>query len=181
MIEYRDIEGYEGLYQVSNKGTVISVPRLDRLGRKIGGKLLECTRHSGGYLRVCLYKEGTKTYLYVHRLVALAFIGKPEHKDQVNHINGEKADNSAENLEWVTSQENNAHAYVTGLNMQKQWENSSSYKGPIQQIDARTGELVRVIHGGHLALKKLGFTPSSVSACITGKRKSHKGYLFRRD
>lgn len=181
MMEYKDIEGYEGLYQVSNKGTVISVPRLDRLGRKIGGKLLECTRHSGGYLRVCLYKEGSKTYKYVHRLVALAFISNPEHKDQVNHINGEKTDNSVENLEWATSQENNTHAKSTGLNVNKRREDSSSYKGPIQQIDAYTGELIRVIHGGNLALKELGFTPSSVSACITGKRKSHKGYLFRRD
>lgn len=181
MMEYKDIEGYEGLYQVSNKGTVISVPRLDRLGRKIGGKLLECTRHSGGYLRVCLYKEGSKTYKYVHRLVALAFISNPEHKDQVNHINGEKTDNSVENLEWATSQENNIHAKSTGLNVNKRGEDSSSYKGPILQIDAYTGELIRVIHGGNLALKELGFTPSSVSACITGKRKSHKGYLFRRD
>lgn len=95
---WRDIPGWEGLYQVSNKGRVRSIrvkmtQPFDARGYKVA------TLHSGER------RERTG----VHRLVARAFIPNPEGKEQVNHINGNRADNRVENLEWATCQENNLH------------------------------------------------------------------------
>lgn len=126
-----------------------------------------------------MYKDGLKKYLYVHRLVAIAFLQNPGSKTQVNHLNGIKSDNKVENLEWATSSENNQHAFSQGLNTGRKGVESSSYKGDIEQYDSN-GILVRVIHGGNLALKELGLNPSSVSDCITGRRKTHKGCTFIR-
>lgn len=79
------------------------------------GKLLKPKKHKDGYLFVTLTKEKSKKNFYVHRLVAEAFIPNPENKPQVNHINGNKTDNTISNLEWVTNAENSRHAYNNGL------------------------------------------------------------------
>ena len=98
---WRDIDGYEGLYQVSNFGRVKSFQR----GKP---RILKAFLNSG-YLSVVLYRDHKVKQCLVHRLVALAFIPNPEDKPLVNHINGVKTDNCVENLEWATA------AYVTGL------------------------------------------------------------------
>jgi len=105
--EWRDVVGYEGLYQVSNLGRVKSLPEIGyyktRFSRK--GGLLKLTprslkreRHS--YLCVALHKQGQKV-VSVHRLVAFAFLPKPQNKNLVNHKNGIKHDNCVNNLEWT--------------------------------------------------------------------------------
>ena len=91
---YKKIEGKQN-YSVSNIGNV----RNDKTGR-----ILKLNKKSNGYLQVMLGRKTTP--LYVHRLVATAFVGNPLKKPQVNHINGDKGDNRAENLEWVTVSEN---------------------------------------------------------------------------
>lgn len=107
--EWRDIEGYEGLYQVSNLGRVKSLK--PRYKNKI---ILKQEINHFGYLQICL-SNPRKTHK-VHRLVAQAFIPNPENKPQVNHIDGNKLNNKVENLEWNTAHENNLHACRTGLN-----------------------------------------------------------------
>jgi hypothetical protein len=110
---WKDIIGYEGIYQVSNLSRVKSVERLVD-GRivgfktKIKEKILK-HNYSGGYYKVALFKDGLGNRIGVHRLVALAFIPNPENKPQVNHINSDKSDNSIGNLEWVTIRENITH------------------------------------------------------------------------
>lgn len=120
---WKDIEGYEGLYQVSTYGNIKSLAR----PRKNGNgkcyiqkeKLLKQTFTSTGYKKVELYKDGKRKSFKVHRLVAMAFIPNPDNKPEVNHINGNKINNNIDNLEWVTSSENSVHAYETGLSPNK--------------------------------------------------------------
>ena len=101
MEEWIDVPGYEGLYQVSNLGQVKSMRK---------GRTLSQNPVRGGYLRVCLSKDGKSKGVYVHQLVADAFIG---HRDglEVNHIDGDKRNNQVTNLEWVTRSENIKHSY----------------------------------------------------------------------
>jgi len=90
---------------ITNKGRVISRP----------GRELTLQLSKAGYFRVELWHDGFGRKRLIHRLVAAAFVPNPEGKPQVNHKDGDKLNNRAENLEWVTQSENQIHAYKTGL------------------------------------------------------------------
>lgn len=108
--EWRDIPGYEGIYKVSSTGRIYSAPRTTTKGG-----LMRChVNNKNGYVYAQLYKNGKTRNARVHRLVASAFLGnRPEL--QVNHIDGNKTNNSVSNLEYCTQSENVIHAYRTGL------------------------------------------------------------------
>lgn len=119
---WKDIEGYEGLYQVSTCGNIKSLPKVRRNGTGTyiqKERLLKPSNTSTGYKKVELCKDGKRKSFKVHRLVAIAFIPNPDNKPEVNHIDGNKINNNIDNLEWVTSSENSVHAYETGLNSNK--------------------------------------------------------------
>ena len=103
---WRWVPGYEGLYLVSNKGRIFSTPKKTKPGRIMKQKT---TKY--GYKSICLCRDGETSDHRVHRLVASAFVKKTVNRNEVNHINGNRADNRAENLEWVTRSENEKHAY----------------------------------------------------------------------
>ena len=110
---WKDIIGYEGLYQVSNFG---EVRRLHSGRRKLPPTKLKPRRINGqhgktNYLSVNLCKSARAHNYQVHRLVAEAFIPNPDNKPQVNHIDGDPSNNSSDNLEWVTRSENELHAF----------------------------------------------------------------------
>ena len=123
--EWRDvpIEGFGHLYAVSNLGRVKSYDRIVK--KKLGSyafqeaRLLKHSIAGKGYYRVRLKINGKTIPCSIHRLVALAFIPNPDNKPQVNHINGDKTDNSVENLEWMTNSENQLHSYQNGLTPNK--------------------------------------------------------------
>ena len=124
MEKWKDIAGYEGLYQISNMGRVKSLERYQQNHGALQHRPetikkpteRKCKDGAQGYLALVLYKDNIGKNCYIHRLVAEAFIPNPQNKETVNHINGDKHDNRVENLEWSTYTENNHHAIQTGLN-----------------------------------------------------------------
>ena len=119
---WKDIPGYEGKYQVSNYGRVKSLERWVDNGSEKGYVIPERmkvpTLNTNGYLMVSLYKDNKEKHFTIHRLVAKTFHAV-EFGNVVNHIDGNKFNNRPENLEIVTSTENNRHAFATGLNSGK--------------------------------------------------------------
>lgn len=101
---WRTVKGYEGLYEVSNKGRVRTIERL-----RVKPKIKSVREDKDGYLVLNLFKEEYKTKK-VHRLVGIAFI-KGDTSLEINHKNGVRSDNNVENLEWVNSSQNNKHKY----------------------------------------------------------------------
>lgn len=99
--EWRQIEGYSGKYLVSNMGRVKSLKRGD-------ARLLTAFRNNKGYYRVCLSKGGEGRHFLVSRLVAAAFCPNddPQHKNTIDHIDGDKKNNRASNLCWMTLKDN---------------------------------------------------------------------------
>ena len=111
---WKPVSGYEASYEVSNTGKVCSIDRSITTGR-IKGKELTQTLLPCGYLEVSLWAGNKGKHKRVHRLVASAFCEKRDGCDEVNHKDGNKLNNHADNLEWCTKSENMIHAYRTGL------------------------------------------------------------------
>lgn len=108
---WKDIPNYEGLYQVSNLGRIKSLPTK----RRRWEKMLKQKLTKDGYCETTLFKNGKYKYIRTHRIVAMAFLKKDKIRNEVNHKDGNKLNNNLENLEWVTSSENQKHAYKLGL------------------------------------------------------------------
>lgn len=130
---WRDIEGYEGLYQVSNFGRVKSFDTKDKLDRIRKGRVLKGRKDKYGYIQVGLYKQGVASKKKIHRLVAEAFISNPENKPEVNHIDEDKTNNIISNLEWVTAKANLNHGTRNERSSRKQ-------SIPIIATNLKTGE-----------------------------------------
>lgn len=112
---WKDIKGYEGIYQVSNFGNVKSLDRADCTGRNLKGKLFSTKAKKNNYITVRLLKNAKITTFSIHRLVALAFLPLVDGKNHVNHKDGNKQNNHVDNLEWCNMSENMKHAYKHGL------------------------------------------------------------------
>lgn len=157
---WKDIVGYEGLYQVSNFGRVKSF-----YGKK---EILTNRPDRDGYYRTTLVKNKKRKDYYVHRLVAQNFIADIQDK-QVNHKNGIRTDNNPNNLEWCTCKENIHHSI---------YKLKSRYK-PIQKIDNKTNEILQVYESIIEASNKNNIYPQHIWRCANNIRKSAGGFVWK--
>jgi len=152
--------GYEGFYEVSSLSRIRSIDRTINEGGKgayfAKGVLLKPGLGGTGYYTVALCGKSYK----VHRLIAIAFITNPQAKKFINHKNGIKTDNRVENLEWVTSQENNIHALKHGLKRKTQGEMLWTSK----LTEDKIREIRRLNNSGEYQQKELA-QMFSISAC----------------
>lgn len=167
MENWKNIDEYPN-YSVSNLGNIRNDKR---------GKLLKLSMNTWGYCTVSLYKNGIERRLSVHRLVAMSFIANPLNKKEVNHINGNKRDNSTDNLEWMTRSENMKHATDNGLlDIKKCYSKSPKIKGKkIQVYEKETGEAL-VFKNGAKAAKHYSVSESYFSKIITFNHGENRKY-----
>ena len=158
---FKDVPGYEGLYQVSNLGRVKSLHDGKEKIRK------PCIDPSG-YYYVILCKKGIKTKYSLHRLVALVFIPNPNNYPEVNHKDENKANNQVDNLEWCTRQYNANYGTARKRRREKIRKPILCYKGAviIKKYDAI------------IDVEKDGYNVGGVSRCLHNKRKSYKGLTW---
>jgi hypothetical protein len=171
MEEWKDIDGFEGLYQVSNIGRVRSLNH-ETNGKKYIGKVLS-TKVTSGYPTVLLSNGAKKTLCRVHRLVARTFIENPTKLPEVNHLDGNKNNNCVENLEWCTSRENKIHAWVTGLTKAPPPEK------PRMVEQYNNNVLIAVYKSIDIASILLDISSEDICKCCKGKRKSAGGYQWK--
>lgn len=158
---WKDINGYKGLYQVSNLGRVKSLDRYIKQGNrtiKFKSKILKQRLERNGYLRVTLYKNATPKQISVHRLVAETFINNPNNLPQVNHIDKNREHNYVTNLEWCTSLYNLQYSNII-KNLSK-----TKYK---KIICNTTGEIFDSIKS---ASEKYNLQHSNIIKCCKGER-----------
>ena len=162
---WKDIEGYEGLYQVSNLGNVRS---LDRVVTNYQGSFIKkgevktICNLTKGYKGVCLCKDGKQKTHKVHRLVAQAFLPNPDNLPQVNHKDEDKTNNSVNNLEWCDNEYN--------INY--------SWSIPIYSINPHTGEYKKYSSLTD-ATDKTGVNKSSISMVLNNKRNKAGGCIWK--
>ena len=182
---WKDIEGYEGLYQVSNLGRVRSLNRITngKFGNRSlclrKGRILK-PRKISLYTGVYLSKNGHVKNYTIHRLVAQAFIPNPQNKLEVNHIDGNKLNNKVDNLEWATRSENEQHAYRTGLNKIRNGKDNKISKR-ILQIDINTNKIINVFYGTGDIKRKYGYSSSPIIRCCNKQRKTAYKFIWKYD
>lgn len=178
--EWRDIENYEGLYQVSNLGRVKS---LDYNHTK-HEKILKLLKNTKGYLFVILYKEGKKKNYLSHRLVAEAFIPNPNNLPMINHKDENPLNNCVANLEWCDSKYNNNYGTritkaVSNTDYQsisEKLKNRQDLSKKIYQYD-NNYNLIKVWKSTMECCRN-GYNFSHIAACCRGERKRHKGFIW---
>ena len=175
---WKDIKGYEGLYQISNLGNVYSIKN---------NKLLKLHISHKGYVVVCLYKNKKQHTQQIHRLIAQAFIPNPNNYPQINHIDGNKKNNQINNLEWCTQSYNIKEAYRLGL--MPRTRKSSFTKGhhknvtiSINQYDLQENFIKKwnsIVEASY-QFNNISNNPSvNISGVLRNKRKTAFGYIWR--
>lgn len=202
---WKEIEGYEGIYQVSNTGYIRRIADKDSWGRKRTPKTLNPRVDKKGYLHVALSKNGIRREYKVHRIVAEAFIPNPKKFPQVNHKDENKINNAVNNLEWCNNKYNcNYGTKVERFKRNMDWkkkvqntdykriaknrkkidykalaeQNAPKRKKPVIQMDMEGNELREFASAKDVKVL-LGFDNSDIGRCCRGKLKSVGGYKWK--
>lgn len=168
MEHWKVVEGTYGALEVSDLGRVKSNLR--------DGRILKTSLDRKGYHRLRMTIKRQKYCFKVHRLVAMAFIPNPDNKPQVNHIDGNKDNNAASNLEWVSNAENAHHAISNGL-----WENV--YKASLKENESRKKPIIAFKDGQAIEFDSIADAERAIGSrhitdVLKGKRMQAKGYTF---
>ncbi len=156
------IEGFDN-YEVSNLGKVRNIK---------SGRILKPYLNPSGYLRHCLCENNKSKYLFLHKIIAIAFIDNPEEKPCVNHIDENKLNNDLSNLEWCTIRENIIHGTRT-----KRAAEKCSKK--VIQLDLNDNVL-NIFESMTQAEQETGTSAGNISRCCNGKAKIAGGYKWRK-
>ena len=167
---WKSVCGYDGVYEVSNLGNVRNVN-----WRGLGYRNLALVRDKDGYLVVTLCRNGLQRVTRVHRMVANAFIDNPYNKPQVNHKDEDKTNNRIDNLEWVSSHENN-NSGTRNSRISKSKLNANCKR--ILQLE-KNGELLKEWVSISEVYRQFGYDTGLISKCCMGKKKSAYGYLWK--
>lgn len=165
MAEWRKIKNFQN-YEISDSGDVRSLKT---------GKVMRPFESNSGYLSVRLFDESRHHTRYIHRLVAENFLDNDQIDFEINHIDGNKHNNSSSNLEWCSHSRNMRHAIEAGL--------FSPYKLP---PNPHPGVGVRIIETGEEfasltdCAKRVGGVKQGITQCLNGTKKSYKGYHYER-
>ena len=179
MEQWKSVEGYEGLYEVSDQGRVKSLKN----GKE---KILKPWKDTYCYLKVSLRKDGYTKHLFVHRLVAEAFIPNPNNLETVNHKDEVKSNNAATNLEWMSREDNNNYGTrnkrageAISKAISKANINYPKKSKVVQMFNKQTGELLATFPSLIEAKRITGINQGNISLCCNGKLKSAGGYKWR--
>ena len=172
--EWRTIEGFEGFYEVSNLGRIRSLDRM-RPGKNgclqiRRGQIIKPHKMPNGYLNICLHGEGKKKRAAgVHRLVAEAFLERRPDQTYVNHLDNDKTNNEAKNLEWCTQAHNIQYAYDNGTKV-------PPHRKKVLQLDEE-GNVLKVWES--IAAANRGCGCWNIQKAVTGEREHAGGYRWR--
>lgn len=166
--EWKDVQGYEGCYKISNFGEILGLPR----NGTVKYPKLKKQSKWGDYLQIELSLNGTHKKYTVHRLVAKAFVPNPNNLPEVNHKDGCKSNNNASNLEWTTRKGNSDHAFSNGLMHPAKGENGN------HKLFNKDIEDIRMLYdtGNYSQLdlaERYNINQSQVSRIITKRRWKH--------
>lgn len=179
---WKDVEGYEGLYQISNLGRVKRILFKNNVIEKPKDKILKTYNNGTGYRKLSLYKNNIQKQFLIHRLVAKAFLSNLSKLDQVNHIDGNKENNRIDNLEWVSQSKNIIHSYKTNLrvaNSKNKFGSNNPKAIKVKMIDYTTNEIIKTFDSIIDAAHYIGKSKSChIVSCCKGRLKKAYGYKW---
>lgn len=184
---WQTIEGYEGLYEISNLGNVKSLSKIKKsplIGEFMTTERILKPGLREGYLSVSLTGgDGLRKSLLVHRLIAGAFIPNPNNHPCINHINAVRSDNRIENLEWCTYSHNNKQAYITGSNYPTmpglgKIGSLSWISKPVLQFGLN-GLFIKEWSCASEVTREIGISNRLISRCCHGELKKSKGFIWK--
>lgn len=209
MEEWRDIEGYEGLYQVSNLGNVKSLKRIARNNHTVDSKIRKPKIDKDGYCCVSLWIDGVSKEYFIHRLVAQAFVPNPENKPCIDHINTDRTDNTVwlnedgsvnydkTNLRWCTHKENTNNPISREKFLHNRYKVEGTHRISIYRPTKESIEKMAEKHKKPVGMYKNGILIKkfnsaadaerednnlkfmSISAACNGRLKTYRGYEWR--